>query len=35
MERFMLKENGSDVRKEVIGGITTFLWDYRLIFRLH
>ncbi|WP_291634249.1 NCS2 family permease [Clostridium sp.] len=25
MERFQLKENGSDVKKEVIGGITTFL----------
>ena len=25
MERFKLEENGSDVRKEVIGGITTFL----------
>ncbi|MCB2288418.1 NCS2 family permease [Clostridium sp. CS001] len=25
MEYFKLKENGSDVRKEVIGGITTFL----------
>ena len=25
MERFQLKENGSDVKKEIIGGITTFL----------
>ncbi|MBU3189191.1 NCS2 family permease [Clostridium bowmanii] len=25
MERFKLEENGSDVRKEIIGGVTTFL----------